>query len=369
MSEVQENMAVESAGEIVSDSSTEPAFQSWDNFERESEVDGQIVSKEDFFKHSGILQRAAQSTLGAGPDDNDEEEDAAKDDTTVEEKDEVPEAEVSDSEETKADEATESRHDDDPIDEPMKIKMPDGKEVTLDQVAEWEKGYMLQADYTRKTQALAEERRKLEQERAAFDPATTQNALQLWEDMTRDPIGTLDKLREYFEQQGIYEAKDPAILAQEDRIRQLEQEKMRLEMEQQRQMQEAAYQQLESQLANLEAKYGKDFDRVAVLKFMEEKFNENKVVYDPETAFKAMHHDIVVSNLQKQIDEMKAEMKKVKEEAVNEYLKTKTAKTKKENPPPVGAVGSSNSGPVVRINPPKTLEEAKKAALARFQPG
>lgn len=42
------------------------------------------------------------------------------------------------------------------------FRLPDGRELTPDQVIEWEKGYLRQSDYTRKTQEAAELRKQAE---------------------------------------------------------------------------------------------------------------------------------------------------------------------------------------------------------------
>lgn len=71
---------------------------------------------------------------------------------------------------TKAAEAeTETEPDDDsPPEEPRKIRLPDGSEAGLEEIAEWKKGYLRQADYTRKTMELAATRRELESRLSEF---------------------------------------------------------------------------------------------------------------------------------------------------------------------------------------------------------
>jgi len=66
-------------------------------------------------------------------------------------KDEAPEAEAEDKAKT-TDEA------------PTTITLPDGKEYSLKEVLEWKDGGLRQADYTKKTQALAEEKKRLRDE-------------------------------------------------------------------------------------------------------------------------------------------------------------------------------------------------------------
>ena len=49
-----------------------------------------------------------------------------------------------------------------------RVRLPDGYEATLDEVAEWRKGNLRQSDYTRKTQELAEQRRHFGAQWQAF---------------------------------------------------------------------------------------------------------------------------------------------------------------------------------------------------------
>jgi len=50
--------------------------------------------------------------------------------------------------------------------EPVRIRLADGTEVTLDDVDEWRRGHLRQSDYTRKTQELAAQRKEFEQRQA-----------------------------------------------------------------------------------------------------------------------------------------------------------------------------------------------------------
>ena len=287
------------------------------------------LERQDLFKHSSFYKQAPEPAPAA---DNPTEEPAVKEPEAVSQE-ETPPA------------------------EPPKFKLSDDEEVTAEQILEWKKGYMMQSNYTQKTQALAEERRQFEKERAGIDPETGKMAMNLWKQMELDPIGTIDRLREHYEAQGIFEAKDQATLQLEQQKLQLEAEKRQFEQRRQQQLQQEEFSKLETQLSSLEKTYGKDFDRQATVQFM----IDNKM-FDAEKAFKALHHDTAVERMQKQLEEMKKQMKTVKSEAVNEYVQTKT--TKKASPPPVGA--SISGSPPVQFNAPKTFEDAKKAALARM---
>lgn len=97
------------------------------------------------------------------PDTEEVQEEAATDDGIEQSEDDDPEDD--------ADEA-EAEGSEDQAAEPVKVKLPDGTEVEQEEVV---KGYLRQQDYSRKTQALAEERKgfqssvqRLEQIQEAF---------------------------------------------------------------------------------------------------------------------------------------------------------------------------------------------------------
>ncbi len=234
---------------------------------------------------------------------------------------------------------------------PQVFKVGD-KEYTAEQIAEMEKGFMMQKDYTVKTQSLAEERRQLEAQKADYD-----KALKLAQDIERDPIGTLQKLQEQYEEKGIYEPKDPEQLALEDRRRELEAKEREIQEKEQNLEQQQVYKDLETRINTLEKEYEGEFERDKVIQFMV----DNKI-YSPETAWKAIRHDLVEAKSQKEVDRLKAELKEAKKSAVNEYVKAKT--TKKGAPLPVGA-GTNTGSPPIAVKKPKTFDDARKAAMSR----
>lgn len=241
------------------------------------------------------------------------------------------------------------------IGDDAKIKLADGTEITI---AELKKGYMMQADYTRKTQALAEERKALEKERSTFDKEQVEKALQLQKELERDPIGTLDKLREQYEEQGIFEPKDPETLAKEDEIRRLKEEKLKLEQEKIEREQQETFDKIKTELDSLAEKYGDKIDINNIVQFM---IDNN--FYDPERAMKALYFDVFIEEKEKALKAKEDEIKKAKESAVNEYIQSKTKK--QETKPPLGT--STTGSPPVTIQKPKTFQEARKAALARLE--
>ncbi len=300
------------------------------------------LSKDDLYRHSTFLKKPP-----AAKADNPDEE-PAKPAITPEDGNPL-EGEAS-KEQAPAEEGQEA----------VKFKLADDEEVTLDEIREWQKGNMLQSDYTKKTQALAEDRRQFEAERGKYDNERVDSALTLLQNIELDPIGALDKLREHFENQGIYDAKDEETLKLEMEKRQIAEEKRQLEAEKKQRLQEEADQKLENQLTKLAETYGKEFDREKTIQFMKD--NE---IFDAEKAFKAMAHDTVIADYEKKLKEKDEQLKTAKTTGVNEYVKEKT--TKKPAPLPVGA--SATGSPPVQINPPKTFADARKAAMARDYTG
>jgi len=248
---------------------------------------------------------------------------------------------------------------DEPI--PTVYKLPDGRELTFEQISELEKGSMMQKDYTQKTQTLAEERRVFQQEVEQFKPYKEQaeKALQLSAAFERDPIGTLRKLEEFYENKGIYEPKTPEELALEDKQREIAAKEQEVKQKGQSLEQQEQTAKFNQYMDGLAAKYQKDgFDKQKVAEYM-----MKNSIYDAEAAWKAMNHDPKVESLQKQIDELNEKLKSAKTDGVTEYVKTKIDKS--SSPPPLGVSGSSGAPPV-QINKPATLRDAKLSALARL---
>jgi len=246
---------------------------------------------------------------------------------------------------------------------PNVYELPDGRKVSYEQLVEWEKGHMMQSDYTKKTQALAERHRQIEQQYGPYaqHKENYDKAMALWQNMARDPVGTLNKLQEHYAEQGIFEPKDPAVLQQEDLARQLQFEKQQLMQEkaslaaaQKDRAIKDARSSLEAQLSELAKAHGDLFDRDEVLKFM-----VDNNLFDPEKAFNA----VAAPKLQEKIAALKTKEKTIKDSAVNEYVKAKTSKAAASLP--VGAAGGGGA-PVSTITPAKSFQDARKAAMARL---
>ena len=90
-----------------------------------------------------------------------EPEEILADDEEVEQ----PEESEGEAVESEQDEEVAADDEQEPSDEDdFVIELDDGREVTLSEVREWEKGYLRLQDYTRKTQELAEQRKQVEEQ-------------------------------------------------------------------------------------------------------------------------------------------------------------------------------------------------------------
>lgn len=228
---------------------------------------------------------------------------------------------------------------------PEKVKLPDGTEVPFEELT---KGYMMQADYTKKTQALSVERQRLQAEQEAYKSQKEQadKALGLWTAIERDPIGTLNQLYAHYDEQGIQEPRDPMELEMEDKRRELAAREQLLASKQQQTEQEETLRQIGSRMEALAAKYkGFEIDKVIAYAI------ENNIP-DPEKAFKAMDYENRI-----------AELEQAKKTSVTEYVKSKTAKAGEV--PPLGT-SIMGGAPPVQINSPMGWRSAKLAAIARL---
>ena len=146
---------------------------------------------------SGTLSvdQAAGAFLGLmGGEDSQEQPDTAADNQeVVQEADESQEVEASDSDDVEYQEE---------VDEKPRYKVKasgEEIEVTLDDLI---KGYQREADYTKKTQTLAEQRKQVESERVVIEQAKqerdrAQNILGVWENALRQvPQENLEALKE-----------------------------------------------------------------------------------------------------------------------------------------------------------------------------
>jgi len=311
------------------------------------------VQVEDF-KDIAPFLREHQTTQVEEPDDSEETVAESKEET-------VTEGEEESLSDTPEDEGTEAAE---PEEEHKPLVLSDGREVTPEILQELEKGNMMHADYTKKTQKLAERDRELQEqlkelEKFNANKEQAEQALQLLQSLELDPIGTLNQLWESYEQQGITEPVDPEKIELQKQIKQLENEKTTIEKSFAKKQEQEAINAFNAYVDGLQEKYkDQGFNRDEVLQCCH-KYG----IPDPEVAFKAMKYDDSVPNLQKQIDELKEQIKIAGQEAVNEYVKKKAGKAE-EFKPPVGRGGTGS--PPINLNKKQTFKDARRAAMARL---
>lgn len=178
--------------------------------------------------------------------------------------------------------------------------------VTLEDL---QKGYMLQADYTRKTQAVAAQQKQL----------ARAEALQIALD--RDPVGTLKALADAYKVQ-TESSDDEYATPEEQRIRQLETWKAQQE-------QAATQAQIDRDLASLHRQYG-EFDEDQVFVYA---LSNN---LDLVSAYKAMTYD----DLRTQAQEAKAAQAAKVEAETLEAKRVQAASVHQAETAQAGTVGS-----------------------------
>lgn len=122
-----------------------------------------------------------------------------------------------------------------------KVKLPvAGEEVEIP-LKEALAGYQRQADYTRKTQELSQQRQQV------------QFAAALQEALDKDPAATLELLTKHYGLDSVQESEDEFLDPSERQLRQLEKRIASFEEQQ-------ALQEIERTVGRLQARYGEDFD-------------------------------------------------------------------------------------------------------------
>jgi len=200
----------------------------------------------------------------------------------------------------------------------------DGEEVVVP-VAEALAGYQRQADYTRKTQEISEQRKQLQ------FAATLQDALQ------KDPESTLRLLNQQFgKSQPTAKPEEEEYLTEEEKqVRVLSQRLNALE-------QERAMDALVKTIDTLQEKYGDEFNADEVV------FRANQLgTTDLEAVFKALAFDKVYA------DKSKANQKLAEEQARLDAKRQAAV---------VSGGTSAKSGSAPKSAPPKTVYEAYELA-------
>lgn len=231
-----------------------------------------------------------------------------------------------------------------------KFKMPDGEEMTYEQIQELKKNSMLHADYTRKTQELAEQRKEF----AKYQDKSLDEAIALWDNLSSDPIGTLRFLEEHYAEQGITEPKDPAVLKYETELAKKDAELKEKNQLIQAQADKERQESFNKHMAMLTDKYKEyDLDMKAVVQYC-----LDHQLPDPELGFKAL----AAEKIEKDNAELRKKLEEKNTDVVSDYVKDKLIKTETYKAP----VGSGSTGTGVTITKPKTFLEARRSALARL---
>jgi hypothetical protein len=156
-------------------------------------------------------------------------------------------------------------------------------------LGELRNGYMRQADYTRKTQELAEQQRQLE---AQMTPDDRGNA-ELWESMKEDPIGTVRYLARHLGaddvEQSLTKLNDVGFVPRSE-VQRVIQEQVALAVQQHPAVQQAQVQRFQAQLdhswRSIEAKVGKPLSESAKVKVLN--FAVENQIANVELAFDAL---------------------------------------------------------------------------------
>jgi predicted metal-dependent hydrolase len=209
-------------------------------------------------------------------------------------------------------------------DKAIKVQV-DGQELTIP-LQEAIAGYQRQADYTRKTQELSEQRKQV------------QIAVALQDALVRDPAGTLKTLQEHYglgtapqAQQQEEQWLDPA----EQQIRSLEQRLAAFEQKQ-------AYDDLTRTVNSLQSKYGEEFNAEEVVTKALELGNT-----DLEAVFKQIAFDKIYSKAN---------------EASKKLTEDQSRKEAKRQATIVSSTSSAKTGTTPVAQKPSTVFEAFEQA-------
>ncbi len=216
-------------------------------------------------------------------------------------------------------------------------------------IEELQGGYLRQADYTRKTQELAEQRTQLE------NAATLQRALEA------NPQRTLEFLAEQYGVQFAQQVADAATsdadgwdgLGDEPTApNPLETRLAALEAEREA---ERAQREVEQAFSGLEAKYGEDFNRTEVAKAAWE-----RGIYDPNM-FEMVYKDLAFDRVRARTDaEAAAAAAAQAEQAARQAAAAEAAAATGGG---ASAAGTTSAAPARHL----TLTEAARAAAAELQ--
>jgi len=213
----------------------------------------------------------------------------------------------------------------------------DGKKILLSQIKEWEKGYLRQADYTRKSQ---QREREFEAKRKELEPL-----IQLADFLDANPEFA-DRMIKYLQTSGQISAeKKPEAGAVSNeyiqRLTALESTLAEIREENTAKQEQADDEALDAEIEQLKKKYP-DFNEDAILEVAEKSFEEGKPILDLEAIYLKLNRDTIKEQLRKEIQ------KELQESAKRKVTVEASAGGAMRTPPKTM---------------PKTYDEAAEAAL------
>lgn len=188
-----------------------------------------------------------------------------------------------------------------PVEEPRFAIMIDGKEVqaTAKEIAEWRKGNLREADYTRKTMALAEQRKAIQAEYQQAEALKRQYAEQLQQSLPyqaaklQEMQAELDRLAQ--DDPAAWVAKRQQFDAEVSKFQRTQSDYQRIQAEQQQQYQAGYQQHLAAEAARLTEKIPEwtDSKRAAAEKAKLAEYLKT-VGYDDQAIAQASDHKAIV---------------------------------------------------------------------------
>lgn len=135
-------------------------------------TDNPVVEPADLFYGTAKAEEVTDQSDAEAVTESDDQEALAEDAETTDQ----PVTEVEETDESEESEAEDEADDTKDGEQELVYLDLDGKEVGLDEVRKWRDGHLMQADYTRKTTELAEERKALQTEREQLADLNTLHA-------------------------------------------------------------------------------------------------------------------------------------------------------------------------------------------------
>jgi uncharacterized protein YneF (UPF0154 family) len=204
-------------------------------------------------------------------------------------------------------------------------------EVTLDDVKEWQKGYLRQQDYTRKTQEVSNQRKEAEE------------ALQLYNYLKANPHIAEDMLRKEQEANGNtgnLKNVDPS----QARVSQMEQKMYDM--------------MLQLEIRDLQDKYGNDFEVREVLSYA-----QKEGIDDLDKAYRFNKAEKGLTNQSQETKSEEAKQETVNPDELKKQLRAELlAELEQERESTQTIISSSDSKPPTQTNDPVLTDQEKRMA-------